>query len=146
MAIDTTPTELTWRMEHRADRHTIEALRRQLVAYNVDHAHVDEGLDLGVFIHDAQDQLVGGIAGRVWGQVLEVSFLWLHPDLRGLGYGKRLIETLKETARAQGCRLAVLDTFSFQAPAFYQRLGYEVFGSADGYPDGHRKLFFRKDL
>jgi GNAT superfamily N-acetyltransferase len=146
MATDTTPTGLTWRVERGADRHTIETLRGQLAAYNVAQARVDAGLDLGIFIYDAQGQLVGGIAGWVWGQVLEVSFLWLHPDLRGLGYGKRLLETLEEEARAQGCRLAILDTFSFQAPAFYQRLGYEAFGSVDGYPEGHRKVFFRKDL
>jgi GNAT superfamily N-acetyltransferase len=146
MATDTAPAELTWRVEHKADRRTIEALRGQLAAYNVAQACIDEGLDLGVFVHDAQDQLVGGIAGWVWGRVLEINYLWLHPDLRGLGYGKRLIETLEEAARAQGCRTAVLDTFSFQAPEFYQGLGYQAFGSVDGYPDGHRKLFFRKDL
>src|ERR1700733_13030693 len=49
--------------------------------------------------------------------------------------------------RAPGapCHSAWVDTFSFQAPGFYPKLGYEVFGELD-YPPGHRRIFFRKHL
>ena len=62
------------------------------------------------------------------------------------GYGRRLLQTLEQEARAQQCHLAILDTYSFQAPDFYQRLGYEVFGVIDGYPRGYQKVFLKKRL
>jgi hypothetical protein len=39
-----------------------------------------------------------------------------------------------------------LDTFSFQAPEFYKRLGYSEFGRIDGYPENEARLFFVKRL
>jgi hypothetical protein len=42
--------------------------------------------------------------------------------------------------------VAILDTYSFQAPGFYQRLGYEVFGVIHGYPRGYQKWFLKKRL
>jgi ribosomal protein S18 acetylase RimI-like enzyme len=49
-------------------------------------------------------------------------------------------------AAERGCRRVFLDTFSFQAPGFYQKLGYQVYGRAEDWPDGHAHLFLRKDL
>ncbi|MGE5138902.1 MAG: GNAT family N-acetyltransferase [Rudaea sp.] len=49
-------------------------------------------------------------------------------------------------ARSRGAVGATLETFSFQARPFYESLGYEVFGSLDGFPPGHVKFFLRKAL
>jgi hypothetical protein len=49
-------------------------------------------------------------------------------------------------ARSRGAVGATLETYSFQARPFYERLGYEVIGSLDGYPPGHVKFFLRKHL
>jgi hypothetical protein len=46
----------------------------------------------------------------------------------------------------RGCLNAFLETFSFQAPLFYQKLGYEVFGRADDWPVGHTHYFLKKRL
>ena len=48
-------------------------------------------------------------------------------------------------ALERGCHSAWVDTFSFQAPGFYPRLGYEVFGELD-YPPGHKRIFLQKRL
>jgi ribosomal protein S18 acetylase RimI-like enzyme len=37
-------------------------------------------------------------------------------------------------------------TFSFQAPAFYERHGFEVLATIDDHPRGHRNLLMRKRL
>ncbi len=42
--------------------------------------------------------------------------------------------------------LLYLDTFSFQAPQFYYRLGYQIACRFDGFPDGESKFILRKSL
>jgi 8-oxo-dGTP pyrophosphatase MutT (NUDIX family) len=76
---------------------------------------------------------------------LFVDHLWVHGDLRKRGIGRELLRQAEQHAILSGCHSAWLDTFSFQAPQFYQRLGYEVFGALD-YPPDHRRLFLKKRL
>lgn len=136
----------TWLIDPQPSNQAIEALRSRLVADNIARASIDESQDLAVFIHDGQGQLVGGVIGTIWGQCLEVNYLWVHPTLRGRGYGKRLMQTVEQEARKQKCHTAVLDTYSFQAPGFYRKLGYEALAVIDGYPRGYQKLFLKKKL
>ncbi len=49
-------------------------------------------------------------------------------------------------ARTRGCALLYLDTFTFQAPAFYLKLGYEVACELKGFPDDVSKFVMRKTL
>ena len=90
----------------------------------------------------------GAIAGGLWGYTL---FEWLHvqmlfvPEpLRGLGIGSALMAAAEAEARARGCRGAHVDTFSFQAVPFYQKLGFSLFGKLEDCPPGHDRLFFQK--
>jgi ribosomal protein S18 acetylase RimI-like enzyme len=75
-----------------------------------------------------------------------VVILWVHDSLRHRGIGTRLMELAEEKARERGCQYAYLDTFSFQACPFYKRLGYEVFGTLDDFPNGHKRYFMKKSL
>jgi len=70
----------------------------------------------------------------------------VREDFRKQGYGGALMESAESEAIARGCSLIVLDTHSFQAPRFYQRLGYEIIGSHPDYPRGHQKHYLRKRL
>jgi GNAT superfamily N-acetyltransferase len=140
------PSPLHWSIDHHPSDRAIQALRNELIAYNIATAAIDASQDLAVFLHDAHGRLVGGVVSTIWGQCVEIKYLWVHPSLRGNGYGRRLLQTLEQEAQAQQCRSAILDTYSFQAPDFYQRLGYEAFGVIDGYPRGYRKVFLKKRL
>jgi ribosomal protein S18 acetylase RimI-like enzyme len=72
--------------------------------------------------------------------------MWIREDLRGCGYGHQLLTRLEDEARQRGARHAHLDTFSFQAPTFYQRHGYRIFGELPDYPAGHTRYYMVKDL
>ena len=65
---------------------------------------------------------------------------------RGEGIGARLVGAVEECAREQGCTLLYLDTFTFQAPAFYAKLGFEVAAELPGFPGGVSKFLFKKAL
>lgn len=140
------PSPLQWSIEHHPSDGAIQALRNELIAYNIATAAIDASREVGVFLHDAHGRLLGGVVGTIWGQCMEINYLWVHPSRRGNGYGSRLLQTLEQEARVQQCHSAILDTYSFQAPHFYQRLGYEVFGVIDGYPRGYQKVFLKKHL
>jgi predicted N-acetyltransferase YhbS len=66
--------------------------------------------------------------------------------LRGMGCGSQLLALAEEKACEQGAKNAYLDTFSFQAPAFYEKHGYEVFGELPDFPPGHQRFFLKKEL
>jgi ribosomal protein S18 acetylase RimI-like enzyme len=109
-------------------------------------ANIDLGLTLGIFLRHDNGDIVAEVYGWLWGVCLELDYLWVHKDLRGQGIGRRLVHTLEQEVSARGCRQITLDTYSFQAPEFYRKLGYEVFGIIDGYPDSYQKLYLRKRL
>ena len=70
----------------------------------------------------------------------------MHPERRGLGHGRHLLLSAEQEALTRGCEGAVLDTFSFQAPDFYRKLGYAIFGQLDDFPSPHRRYFLTKRL
>lgn len=46
----------------------------------------------------------------------------------------------------KGCRLILLDSFSFQAPDFYKKHGYREYGVVEDHPKGHSQHFLEKRL
>jgi len=79
---------------------------------------------LACFAHAADGQVIGGAIGRTWGQCCELQQLWVDAEHRGTGIGARLVHRFEQHAIGRGCRTFYLETFSFQAPAFYRKLGY----------------------
>lgn len=121
-------------------------VRDGLNLYNVGRTGQDYWRPVKLFARDGTGLIRGGLLGDIWGGWLEVKILWLEEALRGTGLGRRLIETAEAEARAAGCRYARLDTHSFQAPDFYEKLGYEQFARLKDSPLGHEQIFLWKRL
>ena len=77
---------------------------------------------------------------------LFVNWLWVAAPYRRTGEGSRLLREAEVDARQEGCRGVYLDTFSFQAPKFYEALGFKQCALIPGYYDGHDRIFFQKEL
>ncbi len=75
-----------------------------------------------------------------------VEYLVVPDALRGNGTGTRMMQTAEQVARDRGCMGIWLDTFSFQARGFYEKLGFSVFGTISDYPLGHQQYFMAKRL
>lgn len=95
---------------------------------------------------DSEGNIVGGLTGHTHFGWLHIRKLAVVAQVQGRGCGKKLVETAEAAAKARGCGFAHVDTFTFQAPGFYQKLGYEVVGSLDNYPYGHKRVYLRKSL
>jgi len=108
--------------------------------------NVPLGTSVRIFVRDRQDRVVGGIVSDLFGGWAYISLLWIDEPLRNRGLGTRLVTTLEQEALRLGCTHAHLDTYSFEARPFYEKLGYELFATLDDYPAGHCKYFLRKTL
>jgi GNAT superfamily N-acetyltransferase len=95
-------------------------------------------------IQDQDGTVIGGFWGTTMYQWLHVGLLIVPESMRGQGVGTALMASAEAEARKRGCRGAHVDTFSFQAAPFYEKLGYSLFGILEDYPPGHSQLFFRK--
>ena len=102
--------------------------------------------EIGVVLRDAQGKVSGGVvANTVW-DWLQIGVLWLPEELRGQGHGHRLLKRVEVLGRANGCRHAKLDTFDFEARAFYESHGYVVRSHTANFPQGHTQYHLAKDL
>ncbi|HEU0215744.1 MAG TPA: GNAT family N-acetyltransferase [Stellaceae bacterium] len=99
---------------------------------------------LAVFLR-TDARIAAGLAGETYCGWLFVKYLWVSKELRGRGVGRELMMRGERCARERGCHSAWLDTFSFQAQGFYEKLGYREFGRLD-YPPGHSRHFLQKQL
>lgn len=145
--IQSVPPSLGWETIWSPSEELVQALRDGLTAYNIERGRVDERLTAGIFVRDAAGRLVGGIYGVIWGSALEIKYLWVDAEWRGRGIGSHLLAQMEEEGHRHGCEWAHLNTYSFQAPAFYQRYGYEpVCTIDDGFPDGIARIFLKKRL
>ena len=114
--------------------------------YNKQQAGDDKGQNLCFVLRTTDDDVLGGVIGATFWDWLYIDLMWVKEELRGRGYGQRLLELAEEEARKRGAKNAYLDTFSFQAPDFYKKRGYEVFGELNDFPQGHQRYFLTKEL
>ena len=95
---------------------------------------------------DAGKIIAGCIAKMYCWNVAYIDTLWVDSEYRGKGVGARLLSEIEESAKAKGCYLIHLDTFDFQAKAFYEKQGYITFGVLDDCPKGHCRYYMKKAL
>ena len=114
--------------------------------YNRQQGGGDHAKSLCFVLRAPDQEIVGGVIGTTYWDWFQLDLLWIREELRGRDYGHRLLTAAEEEARRRGARHVHLDTFSFQAPDFYKRHGYEVFGALPDYPAGHTRYYMVKTL
>jgi GNAT superfamily N-acetyltransferase len=124
----------------------VQFLDDRLYEYNAAQTGVDDGQWLAIFIRDDQQRLCAGIKGWTWCGSCYISALWVDERLRGQGVGTQLLQAAEQAARARGCQHMILSSYSFQAPGFYQKHGYEVFAVLEDHPRHHRMYYLHRRL
>lgn len=124
----------------------LQFLEDRIYEYNSLRTGHDDGQIFAFFIRDAHDEIVAGLDGWTWAQACQIQNFWVHADLRGQGYGAALLEHAEDEARARGCTVVALNSYSFQSPAFYERFGYELVHQLEDFPPGHQDNWLVKRL
>jgi GNAT superfamily N-acetyltransferase len=102
---------------------------------------------LDVFALDDKGNVLGGLIGETYWGWLAIDYLWLVDVHRGNGLGSLLVLEAETVAlENRECQWSKVSTFSFQAPNFYQNLGYEIIGQLDDYPPGETMYWLKKTL
>jgi len=128
------------------DADELAIVEERLAAFDAAHFPMPTAgeVSLGAYVDGV---LVGGANGEMSSyRIFYVSTLVVDEQHRGQGIGRTLMAALEEKARALGANLIRLDTFDFQAPEFYKRLGYTEVGSYQHPSDGFGEHFFVKYL
>ena len=112
-------------MTETPEPHVREAIVGPLIVFNNSRASQPEDYRPVVIILSDPD--TGEIIGGLWGETnfahLHVDLLFAPETLRGFGLGRQMLLRAEQEAKTRGCRGAWLDTYSFQARGFYERLG-----------------------
>ena len=128
------------------DDPTLETISRLLSEFNERSSGLaNDYRPLTIVLSDPETQeTVGGLVGWTSFSCLHVNLLYLPDTLRGAGLGTKMMALAEEEAVRRGCHGVWLDTFSFQAQPFYERMGFRVWGVLHEFPVGHNCIFLRK--
>ena len=124
----------------------VQYLEDRLYEFNSAATGITDGEWLAIFVRDDDHRIVAGICGNTWGGCAEIRQFWVEEARRKQELGTRLLAAAEQEARRRACRQMLLMTFSFQAPAFYAKHGFEVVAVVDDHPDGHKNMLLRKRL
>ncbi len=121
------------------------AVLKGLRAFNTQAAGKLDHVPLSITLREKRD-IVGGVIGDTHFGWLFIQYFWIDEKFRGKGLGRRLLGTAEKEGRRRGAKNVYVDTFSFQAPGFYEKLGYREFGRLNEYPAGHHRSWMTKAL
>lgn len=100
-------------------------------------------------LKDSANQLLGGVIAFIsnyWSRCF-IDILWIEEKYRNLGYGSQFLKTIEEIAINMNCKIVTVNTASFQAPKFYIKHGYELYGTINNFPtEEHSEYSFKKIL
>jgi GNAT superfamily N-acetyltransferase len=102
--------------------------------------------EFGIFASNESGAIVAGLLGFTLWNGCFISALWVAETLRQKGIGRQLLATVEEFAVQNDCSHIHLDTFDFQARGFYEKVGFDVFGTIEDYPIGHKRHCLIKKL
>ena len=129
----------------------IESQKSQIIgdlirSYNRSKREVAKSEPLNLYVEDEHGEIMAGLVAETFGNWLEIEYLFVKEDLRGQGIGSQLLQQAESEAKKRNCRFAFVNTYQFQAPAFYQKYGYKEVFTLKDYPYTGQRYYYQKDL
>ena len=129
----------------------IESQKSQVIgdlirSYNRSKRESSESEPLNLYVEGEHGEIMAGLVADTFGNWLEIEYLFVKEDLRGQGIGSQLLQRAESEAKMRNCRFAFVNTYQFQAPAFYQKQGYKEVFTLKDYPCTGQRHYYQKDL
>ena len=117
-----------------------------LTEFNASKANGEIPCYLVITVRDKAQNVVGGLVGATYLGWLQIQAMWVGEALRGNGFGSRLMRQAEDVARERHCPRVFLETLSFQALPFYEKIGYKVVSQLADFPPGGTRYALTKML
>ena len=115
-------------------------------SYNRSKRETAESEPLNLYVEDDSGELLAGLVAETFGNWLEIEYLFVKEELRRQGIGTQLLQQAESEAKKRNCRFAFVNTYQFQAPAFYQKYGYKKVFTMKDYPYTGQRHYYQKEL
>ena len=118
-----------------------------LLKFNNSNFSDSKDIPLSIFVKDDKEKIVGGLVGEIFTTTLFIRYLWISDSLRGQGFGTKLLQLAESESIKKGVKKLFLDTYTFQAPKFYEKYGFVEVGRYTDFPEENiDKVFFEKEI
>jgi ribosomal protein S18 acetylase RimI-like enzyme len=118
-----------------------------LLSHHASNGHVrPKPLIFSIFLKDAKNKIYGGVIASILWNGMHLDALWVDPSLIKQGWGSKLVLAAEEEAQKRGVTISYTDTFTWQAPKFYEKLGYKLYGKLEDFPAGSSLMYFCKKI
>lgn len=134
---------------HVSDAMTAEErlrLEAALDDYNIDQTGLSDARLLSVVARSPDGKFLGGLQGYTWGGYCEIRTIFIVAAQRRRGLGRQMLAAAEAEAIRRGCGQVILSTHGFQAPGFYEGLGYNSLAQIPDCPRGSSFLLMGKRL
>ena len=136
-------------VEQNPKQSDLQTISLGLQAHNekyIGDAASEEELYFSVFAKNDAGEVIGGLRAVAEWDWLNIEVMWVNENFRKMQIGKQLLAKAEAFAIENNVFSASLETGSFQAREFYEKQGYEIFGTLDDYPLGHTMYYMKKSL
>lgn len=123
-----------------------KALYEGMLAYHKSKGHPRKKELFSIFLKSQSGKVLGGVIVSFEWNGMQIQTLWVDDSIRNQGWGSKLMQLVEEEAIKRGCTLAFTDTFTWQAPEFYLKLGYTLYGELENLPEGNSLSYYYKKL
>lgn len=124
-----------------------ETVIRGVDQHNIAATGLPDYYPVGFFIKGRGGEILGGLLGDIWGGWLHVGSLWVSESIRGRRFAGELMARAHQYAIEKSCTHTHLQTGSYEARPFYEKLGYRIYAELQNHPTRpHARYFMSKPL
>ena len=129
----------------------IESKKSQVIgdlirSFNRSKREAAESEQLNLYVEDDKGELMTDLVAEIFGNWLEIEYLFVKEEFRGQGIGSQLLQQAESEANKKNCRYAFVNTYQFQASTFYQKQVYKEVFTLKDYPYTGQRHYYQKDL
>jgi GNAT superfamily N-acetyltransferase len=137
---------MTVQAQHNLSAIELDAVEDSIYAHNRRAVGRNDAQGLGFVIRDEARRIVGVAAGYSWAGTSELKQMWVDEAYRGRGYARELLNAFAAEAAIRGVRRIWVQSYDFQAPGIYEKVGFVRVAEFAEWPEGHSNVILCKIL